>query len=330
MKTAVNESMTYSSPLAPVAGRVKWHWRRLSVGVLLCVGLTGPVLAAPATAPTASADHSAAAPANPAAAPVEPTAPANAPTVPQRSPPSQQQFMQMDLSVWGMYQHADVVVKTVMIGLLIASIVTWALFFGKSAELIGAKRRLKHELLALKQVRNLDQAAAVAKQFSANSVSQAMLAETSNELELSANSNDNNGIKERAAFRLERQVAATGRAMGKGNGFLATIGAISPFIGLFGTVWGIMNSFIGIAHTQTTNLAVVAPGIAEALLATAVGLFAAIPAVVIYNVFARTIASYKAQVGDSAALMLLLLSRDLDLADSPVQHSQNVPKFRVG
>ena len=82
-----------------------------------------------------------------------------------------------------------------------------------------------------------------------------------------------------------RRVAAVGRQMGRGNGYLATIGAISPFVGLFGTVWGIMNSFIGIAQTQTTNLAVVAPGIAEALLATAIGLVAAIPAVVIYNVF---------------------------------------------
>lgn len=98
------------------------------------------------------------------------------------------------------------------------------------------------------------------------------------------------------------------------NGYLATIGAISPFVGLFGTVWGIMNSFIGIAQTQTTNLAVVAPGIAEALLATAIGLFAAIPAVVIYNIFARMIGSYKASLGDVAAQVLLLQSRDLTSA----------------
>ncbi len=97
---------------------------------------------------------------------------------------------------------------------------------------------------------------------------------------------------------------------GRGNGYLATIGAISPFVGLFGTVWGIMNSFIGIAQTQTTNLAVVAPGIAEALLATAIGLFAAIPAVVIYDIFARMIGSYKASLGDVAAQVLLLQSRD--------------------
>ena len=80
----------------------------------------------------------------------------------------------------------------------------------------------------------------------------------------------------------------------RGTGVLATIGATAPFVGLFGTVWGIMNSFIGISKSHTTNLAVVAPGIAEALLATAIGLVAAIPAVVIYNVFARSIAGYRA------------------------------------
>jgi len=96
------------------------------------------------------------------------------------------------------------------------------------------------------------------------------------------------------------------------TGVLATIGATAPFVGLFGTVWGIMNSFIGISKSQTTNLAVVAPGIAEALLATALGLAAAIPAVVIYNVFARSIAGYRAQLGDASAEVLRLVSRDLD------------------
>ena len=113
-------------------------------------------------------------------------------------------------------------------------------------------------------------------------------------------------------FRQERIVAGVARHMGRGNGYLATIGAISPFVGLFGTVWGIMNSFIGIAHSQTTNLAVVAPGIAEALLATALGLVAAIPAVVIYNIFARMISAYRGDLGDTAAHTILWLGRDLD------------------
>ncbi|MNC40479.1 Biopolymer transport protein ExbB [compost metagenome] len=171
----------------------------------------------------------------------------------------------------------------------------------------------------------------MAEAFDARSLSTMLINEAQNELELSAGSEDNEGIKERTGFRLERRVAAAGRHMGRGNGFLATIGAISPFVGLFGTVWGIMNSFIGIAQSQTTNLAVVAPGIAEALLATAIGLVAAIPAVVIYNVFARVIGGYKASLGDVAAQVLLLQSRDLDLAASsqsrPVRTAQ---KLRVG
>jgi biopolymer transport protein ExbB len=98
----------------------------------------------------------------------------------------------------------------------------------------------------------------------------------------------------------------------RGTSVLATIGATAPFVGLFGTVWGIMNSFIGISREHTTNLAVVAPGIAEALLATVFGLAAAIPAVVIYNMFARSIASYRALLADAPADVLRLVSRDLE------------------
>ena len=121
------------------------------------------------------------------------------------------------------------------------------------------------------------------------------------ELKLSAGVVETDGIKERVASRLERLEAAFARRISRGTGVLATIGATAPFVGLFGTVWGIMNSFIGISKSHTTNLAVVAPGIAEALLATAFGLAAAIPAVVIYNVFARQIAGYRALLGDASA-----------------------------
>lgn len=240
-------------------------------------------------------------------------------------------LMQTDLSVWGMYQHADIVVKIVMIGLILASVVTWAIFFSKSVELFSQKRRLKREQQQLANARSLNEASEMADTFDAKSLSTMLINEAQNELELSAGSEDNEGIKERTGFRLERRVAAVGRHMGRGNGFLATIGAISPFVGLFGTVWGIMNSFIGIAQSQTTNLAVVAPGIAEALLATAVGLVAAIPAVVIYNVFARVIGGYKASLGDVAAQVLLLQSRDLDLeASSQARPVRTAQKLRVG
>ncbi len=241
------------------------------------------------------------------------------------------QKLAMDLSVWGMYQNADVVVKGVMIGLVLASIVTWTILFSKGTELFRARRRLRQEHEVIGAVTDLDTASERAEDFGQGSVSSLLLREALNERLLSIESNDNNGIKERTAFRLERRVAAIGRQMGKGNGFLATIGAISPFVGLFGTVWGIMNSFIGIAHSQTTNLAVVAPGIAEALLATALGLVAAIPAVVIYNIFARQIGNYRAQVGDVAAQVLLLLSRDLDLASSAEVKSPRHPhQLRAG
>ncbi|CAM3614789.1 tol-pal system-associated acyl-CoA thioesterase [Rouxiella silvae] len=245
---------------------------------------------------------------------------------------SQTPIIPKDLSVLGMYQHADIVVKIVMIGLLLASVVTWTLLFSKGAEVFSGKRRLRRELSSLLPVRSLKEALEQAEGFSANSISSQMLRDAENELELSAGSTDNGGIKDRTGFRLERRVSAAGRHMGRGNGILATIGAISPFVGLFGTVWGIMNSFIGIAQTQTTNLAVVAPGIAEALLATAVGLIAAIPAVVIYNIFARTIASYRHQVGDVAAQILLLQGRDLDLASSADEapRAQAGHKLRVG
>ena len=239
-------------------------------------------------------------------------------------------LMQADLSVWGMYQHADIVVKVVMIGLILASVVTWAIFFSKGAELLAHKRRLKREQKLLADARSLNQATETAASFDVRSLSSQLINEAQNELELSAGSEDNEGIKERTGFRLERRVAAVGRHMGRGNGFLATIGAISPFVGLFGTVWGIMNSFIGIAQTQTTNLAVVAPGIAEALLATAIGLFAAIPAVVIYNVFARLIGGFKANLSDVAAQVLLLQSRDLDLNASGVHPVRTAQKLRVG
>jgi biopolymer transport protein ExbB len=129
------------------------------------------------------------------------------------------------------------------------------------------------------------------------------------------------GVKERVVSRLERIEAAAGRRIARGTGVLATIGATAPFIGLFGTVWGIMNSFIGISKAQTTNLAVVAPGIAEALLATAIGLVAAIPAVVIYNIFARSTAGYRALLGDAAAEVLRFVSRDLDRGVFPLKRA---------
>ncbi|MDY7069089.1 Tol-Pal system protein TolQ [Pseudomonas extremaustralis] len=234
--------------------------------------------------------------------------------------------MAHDLSPWGMYQNADVVVKAVMIGLAIASIITWTIWIAKGFELLGAKRRLRTEIVHLKKATTLKEASESATQK--GTLANTLVHDALEEMRLSANTREKEGIKERVAFRLERLVAACGRNMSSGTGVLATIGSTAPFVGLFGTVWGIMNSFIGIAKTQTTNLAVVAPGIAEALLATALGLVAAIPAVVIYNVFARSIAGYKAQVSDASAEVLLLVSRDLD--HLPTERSSQPHMVKVG
>ena len=136
------------------------------------------------------------------------------------------------------------------------------------------------------------------------------------EIRLSANLRGD-GLKERIAWQLERLELKASRKIARGTGVLATIGSTAPFIGLFGTVWGIMNSFIGISNAHTTNLAVVAPGIAQALLATALGLIAAIPAVMIYNVLARSTAHYRALLGDASAQVMRLVSRDLDRAKLP-------------
>jgi biopolymer transport protein ExbB len=215
-----------------------------------------------------------------------------------------------DLSPWGMYINADPVVKAVLIGLAFASLVTWTVWLAKTIEIVVAKRRVRAALKLLASVRSTSEG--VERLAGARGEVRKFLDAAVTELKLSAGSIEKEGIKERIASRLERIEAAYGRRILRGTGVLATIGATAPFVGLFGTVWGIMNSFIGISKSHTTNLAVVAPGIAEALLATAFGLAAAIPAVVIYNVFARSIAGYRATLGDAAAEVLRLVSRDLE------------------
>jgi len=221
-----------------------------------------------------------------------------------------------DLSPWSMFWTADIVVQAVIVGLAFASVVTWTVWLAKSIELYLARRRLARDLIAISNERSLPDAFA---RVGANmGLLPALIREALLELRLSSDIDDKAGIKERVASRLARLEVAAGRGMNRGTGLLATIGATAPFVGLFGTVWGIMNSFVGISKAQTTNLAIVAPGIAEALLATAVGLFAAIPAVIIYNQFARSIGAYRSLSGDASAEVLRLVSRDLDRGDRHV------------
>lgn len=215
-----------------------------------------------------------------------------------------------ELSPVGMFLAADAVVKAVMIGLALASVATWTIWLVKTFELTSARRRARAAAERLDGVRTLGEAAKLVTSVEAGAPG-LMVEAALTEIRLCQDM-VKEGIKERIALRLERIEAAAGRAAAHGTGLLATIGSTGPFVGLFGTVWGIMNSFIGISKAHTTNLAVVAPGIAEALLATAIGLVAAIPAVVIYNAFSRSISGYRAVLGDSASAVLRLASRDLD------------------
>jgi biopolymer transport protein ExbB len=215
-----------------------------------------------------------------------------------------------ELSPWSMFLSADILVKAVMIGLAFASLVTWTIFIAKMIELSFMQRRLRASLGKIGDARSLAEA-----QFALgakDSVLSSLLAAAMREARLSAGISSDSGIKERAASSFAEIVRAEARRIRLGMGLLATIGATSPFVGLFGTVWGIMNSFIGISKSQTTNLAVVAPGIAEALLATAFGLAAAIPAVIIYNHFSRVTKGYLELVSRSSGAAARLLSRDLD------------------
>jgi biopolymer transport protein ExbB len=225
--------------------------------------------------------------------------------------PTNVQLPSPDLTPWHMFQSADIVVKSVIVALLIASVVTWTILLAKWLELSLANRHLR----ALRGVANAETSldAFGARQGADMGPVGLLLASARTELELSDDL-PADGIKARIALRLQRVEALLARRMARGTAVLASIGSCAPFIGLFGTVWGVMDSFVGISRMQTTNLAVVAPGIAEALLATACGLIAAIPAVVIYNVFARVVAGYRLLLGDLATAVLALASRDLDRA----------------
>ena len=215
-----------------------------------------------------------------------------------------------DLSPLAMFLQADIIVKSVIVGLLAASVVTWTIFIAKTIELRIARSRVRSGIGELARMTSL--ASAFERLDRKYRAGRAFVESAIDEVRLSELAPDKDGVKERVRSRLSRLELAAGRSVSRGAGLLATIGAIAPFVGLFGTVWGIMNSFVGIAKSQTTNLAVVAPGIAEALLATAIGLVAAIPAVVIYNHFSRGIAAYRALVGDMSEEVMRMTSRDLD------------------
>ncbi|PZR00115.1 MAG: tonB-system energizer ExbB [Cereibacter sphaeroides] len=244
----------------------------------------------------------------------DPTAPATLPqTTVTAAPPAAEPAILHDLSPWGMFMAAHWVVKAVMLSLAFACFLTWTILIFKMVELAFARMRARRSGRVIREAETL--AAATAKlgkrSDPAAFMAQAALVEYRRS-DAALDAAGSEGVKERTRSILERVEAQASARMRRGTGLLATIGSTAPFVGLFGTVWGIMNSFISIAESHTTNLAVVAPGIAEALLATAIGLVAAIPAVVIYNHFARMIAGYRLVLGDAGAGVERLLSRDLD------------------
>ena len=290
---------------------------RSAVLLAAIVTASAPGLAQQTQAPAAPAQLQA-----PAQAPAPPLVLPSAPEAAQSlTPPGAKTagVMLHELSPWSMFMSADWVVKAVMIGLAFASVITWTILIAKLIELTAAQRRLKGGLRTISESRSLAEAQLALGDK--KSVLASLLAAAMREARMSVGLGSDVGIKERAASSFSEIVRAEGRRIRLGMGALATIGATSPFVGLFGTVWGIMNSFIGISKSQTTNLAVVAPGIAEALLATAIGLVAAIPAVIIYNHFARVTKGYMELVSRGSGAAGRLLSRDLDRSHAGV-HSR--------
>ena len=267
-----------------------------------------PVLAqdAPAADPAAAAAAPAAAPAATEAAPAEAAEPAAEPAHGKLTPAS-------------MFMEADPVVKVVMIGLVLASVFSWVLLLIKIFEFGALNRKTDQFLETFRQARTIADMRRVATsdEFDGNPLAD-MAAAATDEIELSrqAGLSVTGDHADSALMRAQQAVAAVQAGLAKrlsgGQQFLASTGSTGPFVGLFGTVYGIMNSFIGIANTNTTNLAVVAPGIAEALLATGIGLFAAIPAVIFYNYFNTRISAYGTRSDGFSAELTNAISRNLD------------------
>lgn len=283
--------------------------------ILLAMAAAGVLMAG---TPVLAQDAPAADPAAAAAAPA-----AAAPAAPEAAPAAEPAAVGGEnhgkMTPASMFMDADPVVKTVMIGLVLASIFTWVLLLIKIFEFGSLNRRTDQFLESFRQARTIADMRRVATsdEFDGNPLAD-MAAAATDEIELSrqAGLSVTGDHADSALARAQHAVAAVQAGLAKrlsgGQQFMASVGSTGPFIGLFGTVYGIMNSFIGIANTNTTNLAVVAPGIAEALLATGIGLFAAIPAVIFYNYFNTRISAYGTRSDGFSAELTNAISRNLD------------------
>jgi len=301
---------------------------RVAAAAGLMLGVTMMVATAwaqPATQPSPQPAPGAEAPATPPAtdpaaapgtepAPPEigpdglPVAPATDPAAvpPAAAAPAEEPAKVEDITPVTMFLQASIVVQVVMVLLMAWSVVTWALMFSKLAFFSGLNGTTNRFLSAFRSAGSLtDAAKSAGKNFRNNALAKMLIA-AADEIGTGKKA----GLTSRVSQRMGIVQAEVGEELSSGMGIFATVGSIAAFVGLFGTVWGIMNSFIGIAQTQTTNLAVVAPGIAEALFATGIGLFAAVPAVIFYNMFARRIGSYQMRMDNFASEVLVRVARE--------------------
>ena len=217
------------------------------------------------------------------------------------------------MSPLALFLHADVVVKFVMLGLLAASVWTWAIIFTHSLRLRRINRAtaaFETDFWATDDIDSFH-----TRRGTEQLPSAAILNAGLDEWRRSTASRnvDRSGTRERLAIRMNAAMATELDQLGDRLNILATVGSVAPFVGLFGTVWGIMRSFTAIAGANNTSLAVVAPGIAEALFATAIGLFAAIPAVIAYNRLTHGLDRLEARLGRFADRFHATLSRELEV-----------------
>ena len=276
--------------------------------------MSAPAFAQDAAAPATDPAAAAAAPAADAAAPV---ADAPVPEAPAAAAPAPKK--ESHITPVTMFLEANWVVKIVMLGLMLASVFSWTLLVTKLLEFGSLNRKSDRFVEAFRGAKSVSDMGRIAlsDEFEGNPLAD-MAAAAASEVELSRQAGlaVTGAHRDTTIMRAQTAVSAVQSSLSKrlssGMQFLASVGSGGPFIGLFGTVYGIMNSFIGIAESNTTNLAVVAPGIAEALLATGIGLFAAIPAVIFYNYFQTRISSYGVRSDGFNAELMNNISRQLD------------------
>ncbi len=286
--------------------------------LIAMIGALALMASAPAFAQEAAAPTADAAAASAAAAPATPAAVAPPPAEEGKAPP-QMESHGGKMTPVTMFWDAELIVKVVMIGLILASIFSWVLLVVKLVEFGSLNRKSDRFVEAFRGAKSINDMGriAISEEFEGNPLAD-MAAAAASEVELSrqAGLQINGEHRDSTIMRAQTAVGAVQSTLSKrlsgGMQFLASVGSSAPFIGLFGTVYGIMNSFIGIANTNTTNLAVVAPGIAEALLATGIGLFAAIPAVIFYNYFQTRISGFGVRTDGFTAELMNAISRQLD------------------